>query len=137
MGGATEPLVPVRRTMVETLLRINDFDGPTRAECWKAVSKDGVWVFERTDDAHTLWEVIHEPTKTVLPCLFGSLRSARATIASGLYDDECIRLLALADKERFAHLSNPLADRNVRSAQQAADDYVLARYRKLAQEGTP
>jgi hypothetical protein len=53
--------------------------GRTRREQESAVSRDGVWTYQRVDEPGTPWLVTHVPTGMVE--VFGSLRRARAFTA--------------------------------------------------------
>jgi hypothetical protein len=51
-----------------------------RSEIWAAISCDGVWSYERSDEPGTPWIVTHEPTRHVE--YFASLPKARRWTAS-------------------------------------------------------
>jgi hypothetical protein len=72
----TGPMTPVTVTVRFPTLR-------GRPENRAAVSNDGVWAYERTEDIGTPWLVTHQPTGTVLPCWYASLPKARRATADG------------------------------------------------------
>ena len=53
-----------------------------RVENWSAVSRDGVWKYERLEVAGTPWAVTHVPTGLEADW-YGTLTAARAATADG------------------------------------------------------
>jgi len=53
-----------------------------RLENWSAASRDGVWKYERLEDAGTPWSVVHVPTGTE-GSWYGTLTAAREATANG------------------------------------------------------
>ncbi len=117
MAKRNVPLAPVVKTMSPTFRRINDFGGPPPMECWKAVTTDGVWSIDRIETTGTPWDLTHRPTRTIVDS-FGTLRAARAAIASGVYTDQYIALIQ-------ARQAVPYGDRDGEwAAQRAINEYI-------------
>lgn len=53
-----------------------------RLENWAAVSRDGVWKYERSEISGTPWAVIHVPSG-IEADWYGTLTAARAATADG------------------------------------------------------
>lgn len=79
-------LEPVVKTMFAPRF-IHGGRALTGKECWAAKSEDGVWYFERLEQAGTPWEVTHVPSlqkddgRTLR--WFGTLDQARLYVGSG------------------------------------------------------
>ncbi len=58
-----------------------DWTSPGVSEVVEAVTADGEWMFERSDDG--TWEAGHLPTKTVVKSRLGSLSACRTYAGSG------------------------------------------------------
>lgn len=72
-----------RRTLtpVDITARYPSFRG-RRVENWSAVSRDGVWKYERLEISGTPWEVEHVPSG-LAGDWYGTLTNARAATADG------------------------------------------------------
>jgi hypothetical protein len=68
-------------TPVDITARFPSFNGG-RLETWSAVSRDGMFKYERIEDTGTPWIWIHVPTGTDGP-YYGTLPAARAATADG------------------------------------------------------
>jgi|HubBroStandDraft_6_1064221.scaffolds.fasta_scaffold66720_5 hypothetical protein len=53
-----------------------------RLEAWQAVSRDGVWRYDRLEISGTPWMVVHLPTETEGDW-YGTLTAAREATANG------------------------------------------------------
>lgn len=77
----SKPLAPIRVT--ERCSRIDSDGQPRGSEAWAAVTLDGAWKIERTEDPGTPWML----TRTVDgqgAGQVGTLKQAREVIASGM-----------------------------------------------------
>lgn len=63
----------------------------------KAVTADGEWLFERSEDG--TWAAGHLPTKTVTDSRVGTLADCRAYVASGQAEADLELIQAQDDKE--------------------------------------
>lgn len=68
-------------TPADVTARFPSFSG-RRVEAWAAESRDGIWKYERIEDAGTPWAVLHVPTGTEGP-YYGTLTAAREGTANG------------------------------------------------------
>lgn len=73
-------LAPITRTTFHE--RLTRGGAASRRECWRAVTDDGAWEFERQDEPGTPWAVIHRETGTQVG-LCGTLRACRQYVGSG------------------------------------------------------
>lgn len=74
-----------------------------RLEVWSAVTADGLWLFERTEDTGTPWRITHLPTRGWL--LAESLPRAREQVASGWAWSEVARKIAESKRARCSWAS--------------------------------
>ena len=63
-------------------------------ECWGAKTPDGEWGMDRLEDRATSWEVVHNPTSTVVADFMGSLTQCRRYVGSGAAREDLERLQA-------------------------------------------
>ena len=82
MTTATGARKPRRElTPADVTQRFPSFSG-RRVEAWQAVSRDGVWRYDRLEIAGTPWMAVHLPTGTEGDW-YGTLTAARAATADG------------------------------------------------------
>lgn len=79
-------------TPVEVTERYPSF-GTGRLETWAAVSKDGLWKYDRIEDTGTPWSVCYVPTNEYV--IMSSLPKAQAATADG----SALRLIIARRKE--------------------------------------
>lgn len=76
------PSPPVRPKRLAPLGKFKkDYTSPGVYEITEAATKDGEWLFRRSDDS--TWMTGHLPTRTVVKSPLGSLHACRAYVGSG------------------------------------------------------
>ena len=82
MTTATRARKPRRElTPADVTQRFPSFSG-RRVEAWQAVSRDGVWRYDRLEIESTPWMIVHLPSGTEADWC-GTLKAAREMTANG------------------------------------------------------
>jgi hypothetical protein len=82
MATASIPLAEIRKTRFAHRIIRRGTALTERAECWEAVTTDGLWIFEREESPGTPWIVRHKPTGEFVD-LRSTLRDCRWYVAAG------------------------------------------------------